>query len=409
MPDSRPSTKTVSDDAAQNWMASFGVKKGEYLSVTKSQLKTQQRPDKPLKVQVWATGMLHTAGYQGQVAMTMRGGKKVPLAPNDIIKELHAAAIKYFRDGGIEATEEDLAKLRETKETIRRALQELEEDGVCQRTDTKDTPLSKLTPAELKRLQSGKTRLYFWLKPQNATAKTVAQEWAERQVNPPTPPVDKNRLLVPPIWKILNVFQIQKPAKSQLSDAQFQQRVMHAYDTARAAFLREIEVDIACLLDPVDTPRSHEVDTPGGAFEIKEERNSREEVGRKVEIIPPTDLLPAPLPELPHQNPVFREVVRVIAEHATPTIGEAPTRAQYLEIFTRLDGASPEHLRERIEAKKARGKLNSVMVLPYLADDCAKTKDSWRPQIERKPAGKKSFAESVTEEAERRLRKYGSL
>ena len=82
-------------------MAQFGIKKGEYLSMTKAQLKTQQRPDRPLKVQVWATGMLHCAGYQSQAAMTMRNGKKVPLAPNDIIRELHNIACKYFQDGGI--------------------------------------------------------------------------------------------------------------------------------------------------------------------------------------------------------------------------------------------------------------------------------------------------------------------
>ena len=242
--------------------------------LTKSQLRTQMRPDKPLKVQVWACGILHTAGYKGEQAFTKRNGKQVPLAPNDIIKELHAAAVKYFQEGGIQATEEDLTKLRESKETIRRALSALEDDGIAQRTDDKGQPLSKLTPAQVRKLANGKIRLSFWLKPRNATTKTVEQEWREKTATASVNEVDKNRLLFPPIWKILNVFQIEKPGKSQLSDVQFQQRVTHAYETARAAFLGAMSVDIVCPcpLQTVDAPGLLEVDTPGGAFERKGER-----------------------------------------------------------------------------------------------------------------------------------------
>ena len=203
--------------------------------------------------------------------------KESLLAPGDIIKELHAVAIKYFKDGGIQATDEELARLRERKETIRRALADLENDGVALRTDAKGTPLSKLTPAELKRLPTGKTRLYFWLRPKNATEATVEQEWkmANRTI---LPEVDKNRLPTPSIYKILNIFNFEKPGKAQLKDEHFQQRVFRAYESAKAAFLREIEVDMPCLFDVdtqclprVDTPGVPEVDVPGGAFERKGE------------------------------------------------------------------------------------------------------------------------------------------
>ena len=249
------------------------------MGTTKAALRIQQQPGKLLKTQVWATGILHTHGYQGEVAQTMRSGKKVFLAPGDIIKELHAVAIKYFKDGGIQATDEELARLRESKETIRRALADLENDGVALRTDAKGTPLSKLTPAELKRLPTGKTRLYFWLRPKNATEATVEQEWkmANRTI---LPEVDKNRLPTPSIYKILNIFNFEKPGKAQLKDEHFQQRVFRAYESAKAAFLREIEVDMPCSPDvdtqclptDVDTPRLPEVDVPGGAFERIVER-----------------------------------------------------------------------------------------------------------------------------------------
>jgi hypothetical protein len=68
----------------------------------------------------------------------------------------------------------------------------------------------------------------------------------------------------------------------------------------------------------------------------------------------------------------------VIEDVAVPVIGESPTHAQYLEIHARLNGASPEHYRARLEAKKKQRKLDSVMVLGFLADDCAKNKDKWK-------------------------------
>jgi hypothetical protein len=42
-------------------------------------------------------------------------------------------------------------------------------------------------------------------------------------------------------------------------------------------------------------------------------------------------------------------------------------------------GASPEHYKVRLQAKKERGKLTSIMILFHLADDCAKNKDKWKP------------------------------
>ena len=272
MADARPDTKK---SLAQNWMGQFGIKDGEYLSMTKAQLRTQQRPDRPLKVQVWATGMLHTAGYQGEVAMTMRGKRKVPLAPNDIIKELYATAVKYFRDGGIQASDAELEKLRETKETIRRALSALEEDGVCQRTDDQGRLLSDLSDTESRKLGNGKIRLCFFLRPKNATPKTVEQDWRERAVKAQEATVDEIRLLTPPIWKILNIFQIEKPGKATLSNAEFQQRVNHAYESAKKVFLNEIAVDIECPPSAVDTPCPPKVDTPGGTLERNMERNVR--------------------------------------------------------------------------------------------------------------------------------------
>ena len=79
-------------DGVPVWMAELGVKKSEWLSLSKAQLRTMQAPTKPLKVRLWATGMLHSPGYRGEEAFRMRNNKKFPLAPTDIIEELFRVA-----------------------------------------------------------------------------------------------------------------------------------------------------------------------------------------------------------------------------------------------------------------------------------------------------------------------------
>jgi len=254
-------------EGVPEWMAEHGVKKGEYLMLTKAQLKTRQRPGNPLKVQVWATGILHTAGYRGQKAVTLMNGKKRPLTPADIIKELHAIAKQFYRDGGIEATEEELEKLKETKETIRRVLAELEDDGVALRTDLSGKKLSDLSEEELHRLSSGKILMYFWLKPKNAATGTVSQEWEKQQRLLRVPNVGKNLLPHFSIRKILNLFDVGKFTKKQISAPEFQSAVTHSYEAARTAFLQTFEVDMRRLPSEVVTPRSPEVDAGGGALE----------------------------------------------------------------------------------------------------------------------------------------------
>ena len=352
MADARSDTKK---SLAQNWMGQFGIKDGEYLSMTKAQLRTQQRPDRPLKVQVWATGMLHTAGYQGEVAMTMRNKKQVPLAPNDIIKELYAAAVKYFRDGGIQASDAELEKLRETKETIRRALSALEEDGVCQRTDDQGRLLSDLSDAESRKLGNGKIRLCFFLRPKSATAKTVEQDWRERGVKAQEATVDEIRLLTPPIWKILNIFQIEKPGKATLSNAEFQQRVNHAYESAKKVFLNEISVDIECPPSAVDTPCPPKVDTPGGTLERNIERNvQRVPVQAAGSETTDESSLPPAL--------IYRELARrklgaghALVQNIVDTLGSCP----------------PSHFLDVLDRRAARGAIGTGLLL-YIAEDAAR-------------------------------------
>src|SRR5579862_9431871 len=82
-------------DGVPIWMAQLGLKRSGWLNLSKAQLRTMQEPGKPLKVRVWATGMLHSPGYKGQEAFRMRNDKRVPLTPRDIIDELFRVAKEY--------------------------------------------------------------------------------------------------------------------------------------------------------------------------------------------------------------------------------------------------------------------------------------------------------------------------
>jgi hypothetical protein len=117
--------------------------------------------------------------------------------------------------------------------------------------------------------------------------------------------------------------------------------------------------------------------------------------------LPPPHRLTEVAPD-PRRDPAFRQLVEVVEQIAVPEIGEKPSDAQYLEIFRHLDGATPEHYRQKLEAKKALGKLNSVMVLKHLADDCAKAKDKWKPP--KKAAGKDDYATGIAKAFAERIR-----
>jgi len=111
----------------------------------------------------------------------------------------------------------------------------------------------------------------------------------------------------------------------------------------------------------------------------------------------------------PRSDPAFRSLVEVVEAVAVPVIGESPTDAQYLEIFRNLDGAAPEHFRQRLEAKKGKGELNSIMLLPHLARDCARDKEKWKPPkaAATTGSGRKSFVDSVDDAFNRRVKDWG--
>lgn len=379
-------TPNGNSDFVPAWMAELGVKAGEWLNMSKAQLLTLQRPDRPLKIQVWATGMLHSSGYQTQEATTMRNKKKVPLTPGDIIAELFGIAKEHYAEAGINPTKQQIAALKEEKEHIRRVLVDLEADGVAMRTDAKGTPLRELSPDQLRRLPSGRTRMYFWLIPRAPNPETVAREWAQRQAEAMSPhdpsgvegEVAKKWLPHVCIPKILKALEVgvseilgeipEKEAaaklKAALAKTEYHETLLATWKSARMAVvvkLREImaaEGEVATEGLPVEVAAGPppEVASERGALESKVERYIEEESSSsKKEAPTTTTALPA------------QEFHRILCRRFQDAGKPVPTRKQADAIFPSLTDDAPAFL-DFLTPKKMKA-VNHPGALPSLLDE----------------------------------------
>src|ERR1051326_2217442 len=102
----------ASDRKAPQWLIDAGgpVKEGGYQYISRTQLQCLQRPYQPLKAQVWATLILHTAKYGavmgGEVAVTM-----IPKEWDSSGRVIEYHPPRYLTSTGIAS---ELAKAAET-------------------------------------------------------------------------------------------------------------------------------------------------------------------------------------------------------------------------------------------------------------------------------------------------------
>jgi hypothetical protein len=200
---------------APAWMT--GIKQGEWQQISKFQLQSKQRPCYPLKTRVWATLILHTGGYQGELAVKMAHGKKEPMTIADIAKELNQATTVYYREAGID---KPLERFGVTPEGIRRAILDLQEDGLCERRgDTR-----------------GAIEIYCWLIPKTPPAERVRKQYAEAVAEKQTPPDET--FSIPQVFR---AFHLPLPTKSQTADAEYRAKVEQCYEAARQQFITALK------------------------------------------------------------------------------------------------------------------------------------------------------------------------
>lgn len=152
-------------------MAALGIKEGEWFHASKPALKAGMRPTFELKARVWCCGMFHTQSYQSECAMTKFRGKIIPLSPAGIAKKLRDEAMEFYAEAGKVLTKAQEKVLNVSRQHVRRILVELEREGLAERRTADGVPLRDLSPDQLKRLQIGRIRLYFFVRP--VPSKTV--------------------------------------------------------------------------------------------------------------------------------------------------------------------------------------------------------------------------------------------
>jgi len=167
---------------------------------TKAAREAEMAPCNSLKTRIRAYLRLSSSGFSSEKAMKLRkaanlgtdpelcvrmrqkdareGTEVSPIRVSDIRDELHRHAVRYYRSAKIK---KDLSGLKETIPNLRRALAELEEDGICERRRTSDgRPIRELSEEESRKLSNGKTRIYCFSQPRPATAESVRRNYEER-------------------------------------------------------------------------------------------------------------------------------------------------------------------------------------------------------------------------------------
>lgn len=262
------------------WMAREGIQPGQWLSLTKPQLRAMIRPDRPLKVQVYACLLLNSAGYQGAIAYTMSNGKRRPLSPANIAGILHRAAMDYFQSAGINQPEA-FKRLREDKQQIRRVLADLETDGLIERRTHLGQRFSELSADELQRLAHGSTRIHVWATPKPANARTAKALWdylqegeeQENEVGNQCLPVARIRL----IRQLFSEGDFLPPTAAIQADSTLQELIIEALSAATETFqrvvLQRLPSPNAQCLPNVVTPGLPAVVSSCPPLESKAERN----------------------------------------------------------------------------------------------------------------------------------------
>lgn len=154
------------------------IGESDWMYGSKPALRAGMSPRFEFKTNVWICGLLASHGYKGECAMTMANNFRVPLTAGIIAKQIQKVHLEYYEESGIALTEEQKKAMRPTRQHVRRALEEIEGDGCCERRLADGRPVRSLPPEERKRLQAGKVRLHFFLRPRRPSRRPALPQVA---------------------------------------------------------------------------------------------------------------------------------------------------------------------------------------------------------------------------------------
>ena len=274
-----------------------------------------------LKTRVWACLLLHTAGYQGELAQVMKKGKNgpkvVPMRIPDVVKELRKVEQEYYQEAGIESP------AATSDWNLRRAFRELEQDGICERRLNGKPVL----PESNLHLQTKEIQIYVWFEP-HKPERQIVKRTRIRQEPVPVQTGLFDRRILRQIEKLLPTDDPRVAAYLKLaqSDTEHAQEVAKALARAAVLFneslpLGEIQIvksDLGATKKGKVGPGRHEKSDLGAtkqAPHTKEETNTEtlkaasaavskeDEVAKKDELKPKTEALPATVAEIQKHDP----------------------------------------------------------------------------------------------------------
>jgi len=145
----------------------MAYKPGQYFAAQATSEAYRQRPYQPFKLRVESILRMASEGQDSELCVRPRresdgadAPARVPLSSADILNKDQINRVSYYRAGHVKGR---LDNLRETFAHLRRALVELEEEGVCQRERRSDQkPLRELPEDERRALKAGDIQIRRW-------------------------------------------------------------------------------------------------------------------------------------------------------------------------------------------------------------------------------------------------------
>jgi hypothetical protein len=369
----------TNNEHVPEWMKPLGIKEGEWFSMPKRPMRSQMRPGNPLCVQIWACGMLHTAGYKGELAKTKRNGEVVLLTAGDIVREILEEAETFFKP--VSKDKKTISKFKISKENMRKGMENLENKGLMERR-VNGKPLRELPPKERQRLAGkGQVELWFWGEPHPANIQLIKDQW-DRELSQVNTQVVNGGLLrgfpdVLSINQILKTFVVDKATIAKIgSHPNHDLIITEALEVSKfkdcQAKFNEVVTRRLLEVVPPDLP---EVVPPGGAIEEKKvesellKKGAGGLVGSLTVEAPPVQQVPASQPAATaHQNPTEEITEGLIAR------GFDPVPSIIEKIRLTLKDAPVSGFFAFLDERRGRGTAVGRGLLPAIAQEYMQTR-----------------------------------
>ena len=110
------------------FLAREKVASGGYMRTSKAVLRGFNRPNQDLCVRVVAIIILHSHGYESNVAVVLKRGKRSFLRHAHIMRELDAGNVAAFKESKVPLSDEQRREMLPSRQSLRRALVIIEEE-----------------------------------------------------------------------------------------------------------------------------------------------------------------------------------------------------------------------------------------------------------------------------------------